>query len=87
MVSEKAPKRRKRKIRKRNNTELELLQQKLLELIRSKAIQEIASDDGSGTSEEQMKAINAGYRLLWTYGFDGNEMKKAWRELSEWRHW
>lgn len=64
MVSEKAPKRRKRKIRKRNNTELELLQQKLLELIRSKAIQEIASDDGSGTPEEQMKAINAGYRFL-----------------------
>ena len=78
---------KKKEDRKRNNTELELLQQKLLELIWSKAKQEIASDDGSGTPEEQMNAINAGYRLLWTYGFDGNEMKKAWRELSEWRHW
>ncbi len=86
------------RIRTRNNNndittaEPELLlqqqQQKLLELIRSKAIQDIAAgDDGkSGTPEEQMKAVNAGYRFLWTYGFEGNEMKKAWRELSEWRH-
>lgn len=71
------------KIRKRNNnTELELLeqrQQKLLESIRRKTMQEIASDDGSGTLEEQMKAINAGYRILWSYGFEGNELQKSWK--------
>lgn len=96
-LKKKIPKRKtKIKIRRKGNSntpttaepeELLLLQQQVLELIRSQAIQQIASADDSkyGTPEEQLQAINAGYRFLWSYGFDGDELRKGWRALSEWR--
>ncbi len=98
MASSETPKRKRRKIirirRKVNNNnnnntsaaQLEL-EETLLEILRNKLIQIIAAgNDGKNLSpEQQMSVVNAGYQYLATHGFDGFELKRAWRELSRWR--
>ena len=51
----------------------------MLEPIRRKAMKDMASDE----SPSQKKAIAAGYTILASYGFDGNELKRNWRRYAE----
>ncbi len=50
------------------------LDAKALESIRRKAIEEIESDDTTANQK-----IDAGWRLLYSYGFEGNELQKSWK--------
>jgi hypothetical protein len=34
------------------------------------------------TSKDASKVISAGYEILYSYGFEGNELKKGWRGFS-----
>jgi hypothetical protein len=55
---------------------------KALESIRRKAMQEIMSDENLKRKEGRRKILDAGWRLIWSYGFTGNDLGKAWRELK-----
>ena len=85
----------KRKINNDNNNDTAaaptesqiLLDQQVMGLIRQQALEQIATADDSkhGTPEEQMSVVNAAHRYLWSFGFDGFELKRGWEELSRWR--
>lgn len=59
---------------KEEEKEKELVDAKALESIRRKAIKEILSEE---TTAKQK--IDAGWRLLYSYGFEGNELQKSWK--------
>ena len=64
---------KKKKEEKRSKREVEL-DAKLLESIRRKAMEDMTDDESLSGLEQ----INAGWRMLYSYGFEGNELKKAW---------
>ncbi len=47
-----------------------------LEDIRNQALHELQ------TSEDAWEIINAGYKILYSYGYEGNELKKGFRGFS-----
>ncbi len=67
---EKSKAKRSKKKRSDGNDELNA---KALESLRRKAMQEIESEDAT-----PRQIIDAGWRLLHLYGFEGDELKKSW---------
>jgi hypothetical protein len=53
-----------------------------LEAIRKEAMHEIEETSSGRGNDDAWKAIDAGYTILNSYGFEGNELKKAWRGFS-----
>jgi hypothetical protein len=77
-VKKKGSEKKKKKLSK-HERDLDL---KALESIRRKAMQEIMSDENLKTKEGRRKILDAGWCLIWSYGFTGNKLGKAWRELK-----
>ncbi len=67
----------KRKKKERTTEEKDELNAKALESLRRKAMQEIESEDAT-----PRQIIDAGWRILHLYGFEGNELKKSWKWLK-----
>ncbi|MDQ3854075.1 MAG: hypothetical protein M3299_14720 [Thermoproteota archaeon] len=64
---------------RKSKRDTELLQQKLIESIHQKTMKDVANED-----LPTMKRIDPGWRLLWSYDFEGNELEKYWGQVSSW---